>query len=374
MDDEWPIAEGFSRSVARVLEERDIDALYHARPAGDLFEIVMRNEALETHAVRHLKLLYAQRPENGRVFATHEGIFYPARNIMQPAACLAFEGDCLESILAMDGKGRISLTDSTDLNKREIIELEFSASAGEQSGLVIGARHTFVSTHIFYQMIAYLGYDAASWLVMLESGDLPEMPPFFDALQEMGEIRVSVEGANGDWIDAGIFNEAGPIATDVQVIPLSVSPASPEEIVRIRLDLTRGFWRLDYIALAELDDPVIPVMLEPVSVSRDGEIDSIAQAMLLNSDRYLITYPGDEYRIVFNLTASPEDPELFLDSKGYYYEWMRQEWLEEHDPVRAFQLFYYPELAFRDLAKSFKKVEAEMETLFWESRIRRANP
>ena len=51
-----PLAEGFSSSFARVLEERDLDQLgLRARPGP--FSLLMRNEAQETHAVRHVRLL-----------------------------------------------------------------------------------------------------------------------------------------------------------------------------------------------------------------------------------------------------------------------------------------------------------------------------
>jgi hypothetical protein len=59
-------AEGFSSSVAPSLEARDVDALYRARPAANgAVTVTMKNEALETHVVRHVKLLAAARPTGG---------------------------------------------------------------------------------------------------------------------------------------------------------------------------------------------------------------------------------------------------------------------------------------------------------------------
>ncbi len=369
-----PVAEGFSGSVARVLEKRDIDALYHADASGNRFEITMRNEALETHAVRHVRLMVVPRPEKGRVFSTESGVFYPAVEISSPDSCLDSDGNCLSSVTEMDGTARYSPADSTNLATREEIVLEFTNLRGEKPGLVIGARHSFVSTHIYYQMLAWLGEDATSMLVMLERGKFTDMPPLFDTLKEMGEIRISVQDSSGNWTAAGIYSEAGPIALDLQVIPLQDISFAGTDTLKVRLDLVRGFWRLDYLALANLGSPVEPIELEPVSVYSGDLVDERAGEALLNPDRYLFTYPGDQYRMLFELPATSGPLELFLDSGGYYYEWMRNEWLEEYDPVQAFQLLYMPEMQLREMAKTFKKAEPVMESLFWDSRFGRVEP
>jgi hypothetical protein len=63
-------AEGFSSSIAPSLEARDVDALYRVHPSGREFIVTMKNEALETHFVRRVRLLAAKRPVGGRVLAT----------------------------------------------------------------------------------------------------------------------------------------------------------------------------------------------------------------------------------------------------------------------------------------------------------------
>src|SRR5947208_5945161 len=53
-------AEGFSSSVAPSLEARDVDALYRFRPTSRELVVTMKNEALETHVVRRVRLLTAK--------------------------------------------------------------------------------------------------------------------------------------------------------------------------------------------------------------------------------------------------------------------------------------------------------------------------
>jgi hypothetical protein len=66
--------------------------------------------------------------------------------------------------------------------------------------------------------------------------------------------------------------------------------------------------------------------------------------------------------------------ELFLESTGYYYEWMRQEWLPEENAAKAAQFLYAPATALRILAPLFKAREAGMDSVFWRSRVGRVRP
>jgi len=113
-----------------------------------------------------------------------------------------------------------------------------------------------------------------------------------------GGIDVEVAEGDGPWRAAGAFDEAGPIAGDLRVVPFEGSGASP---LRVRLRLARGHWRLDAVALAALGEPLSPVRLEPASVERDGRRDDGARARLLDGERHLVTHPGDSYRLTFRL-------------------------------------------------------------------------
>ena len=80
------------------------------------------------------------------------------------------------------------------------------------------------------------------------------------------------------------------------------------------------------------------------------------------------TSPGDAYVLSYELPADFEHLELFLDSRGYYLEWMRDEWVAQEDPVHALRFFADPRAALREMAPEFKRTEASLETQFWGSR------
>src|SRR5690606_12612547 len=84
----------------------------------------------------------------------------------------------------------------------------------------------------------------------------------------------------------------------------------------------------------------------------------------------IVTLPGDRYELAYELPRGG-DYELFLDSRGYYLEWMRAEWLAEENPLAAVRLFADPARMLRDLAPAYKRVEPHMEEIFWRSRYAR---
>ena len=351
-------AEGFSASIAPALEATDVDALYRARATGRDFRLHLRNEALETHTIRHADLLALPRPPGGRVFATTEGEFRTAAGAQRPARCVAAEGDCSSAVAAFDGQERTSLADSFDLAARETIELEFEGGPAGDLGLVISSRQSLMTTYLLYQWLSYLGRDAARWLGMLTT-DVPELGGL------LGRIEVLVPDSDGGWTLVGSAGETGPLAPDTKVVTL---PASDGRPIRLRLQLTRGLWRIDYLVLVRLGGPVLPVRIPPSGVERSGRKDPSAWRALVDTARSLVTLPGDAYDLIYRLPPDPERYELFLESRGYYLEWMRQEWLAEENPILAARMVLDPAGAMRALAPAFKRKEPELEGLFWKSR------
>ena len=90
--------------------------------------------------------------------------------------------------------------------------------------------------------------------------------------------------------------------------------------------------------------------------------------LLTNPDSVLVTFPGDSYFLNYTLPADFNDYELFIESQGYYLEWMRDEWLGEENPAKVYQMIFNSKQYYKDLAPQFKQIEAEMEETFWSSK------
>ena len=196
----------------------------------------------------------ATRPRGGRVLAGGDGRYYPATDFASPERCRAPEGDCLAAVTGHDAGERVSLADAGDLATREDVELLFPPARG-RVGLVVAARQTLLTTFLFYQTMAYLGHGAGDYLAALERGGKEDAAKAMGMARVLGGIDVAVAEGAGPWAAIGSFDEVGPIAGDVRVLPFDSSGREP---IRVRLRQAKGHWRLGWVALAHLGDPVTP--------------------------------------------------------------------------------------------------------------------
>ncbi len=362
--DASPVAEGFSASISKSLEATDLDALWTADPPPGPFALTMRNEALETHLTDRVRLLALPHLPGERVLQTPAG-FVAVRGLQAPLACQAANGDCLPQLLAFDGDEWSSRTDGHDLASRETLTLQLPHPQGS-SGLLLATRNTLLNTFLFYQVLAWMADDAGDWLMRLDDGD-PRPKRALDSFSgEFAALRVQVLTERG-WQDVGSASEIGPIAREVQLLQLPDDVADGP--LQVRLNGTRGYWKIDQVALATVTRAVTPVALDVQQVTRDGVPDPEALALLRTADgERLRTLPGDALRLAFVLPPGPS--ELFLESRGYYIEWLRQEWLSERNPLKLLQLVASPAPMLRALAPTYGQLEPGMEAVFWQSRMR----
>jgi hypothetical protein len=351
-------AEGFSDAIAPSLETHDVDALWRTTGHGGPFVLRMTDEAYETHVVKAVDLLVAPRPHGGRVLAASDR-FWAASALQPPHRCDAAEGSCLDRVRALDGDERTSAADGDDLAARETIELGFDRStAPGRRGIVIGTRQTLVTTFLLYQGLAYLGTNAGTWLASLERGGAPTG----GALKRLvGGIEVQVE-RDGAWQTVDEIYETGPLATDVHLAMLP-DDATGE---RVRLRLQKGGWRLDYVALATIAGEVKPTRIAPTRI-RGALGREFARDRTPATAFPIVAMPGDAYELDYELPPG-DDYEVFVDSRGYYLEWMREQWLREENPVAALRLLVDPARMLRQLAPAWKRLEAGAEAAFWRSR------
>ena len=362
-DPDRPAAEGFSASIAPSLEDTDVDALAASRSGGPL-EIVMKNEALETHVVRFVNVLAAPHRTGARVFAGLDGTFWECASASPPVAATGPEGDILPLVRDVDHVERVSLADSSYLAARETLRFTFDnpPPAGD-CGIVIGCRQSLLSTYVLYQTFAYMGTLAGHWIAEIERGRLGDAG--LELVNLLGGIEVRIEERPGEWTTVGEIDEFGPIAVDRHLVRFA---APAEWTGRVELEMTRGGWRIEDVALATLSRRVEPLRLAPVDVARDGASDPAALAALLDPERSLTTLPGDAYTLLYSLPDDGREYELFIESRGYYLEWVREEWMREESATHLAEMFFDPRAALTRLAPEYKRVEPNMERAFWSSR------
>jgi hypothetical protein len=278
---------------------------------------------------------------------------------------MAAEGDCNRALASFDGAERWSAADGADHGAREFVDLEFDRAPTGPLALVVTARQSLMTTYLIYQSLAYMGTSATRWLAAMQPSRDSTASAEAILGRLLGTIEVYTRSQSGDWSRIGETGETGPIAADTKLIPIPTQNDGP---VRIRLRLTKGLWRLDWVALASLGSAVTPTRVVPAEVLRAGALDSVALQRLLAKGDPLTTLPGDALDLVYHLPPNADRCELFLDTRGYYLEWMRREWFAEENSAATRRLLLDPEAMLRNLAPAYKRQEPDMEHAFWNSR------
>ncbi|MBL7849130.1 MAG: hypothetical protein JNL40_16805 [Cyclobacteriaceae bacterium] len=257
----------------------------------------------------------------------------------------------------------IALADSSDLLEKEEIDLEFDHPGGEV-GLAIVNRQTLLTTFLFYHSLSLLGHAAGYYYQQMETGS-PWIQKGSRRIYELlGGIEVGYRDERGTWKWIASINEQGPIAEDHTLIRL---PASNAKRIQLKLRTTKGLWRINSLQLVSIVQPVHPIRLSPVGVTKNQLEDTVALHRLVAASDHLVTYPGEDYRIRYELPAA-KAADFFIETEGYYIEWMRDEWLPEENLTQAKTLFLYPREYLKSIAHVYKAREPEMEHVFWNSR------
>lgn len=326
-------AEGFSYSIARLFESRDVDRLRaHADAQGEV-RIETRNEAYETHYLNHLELLEVRHGSDEMVLPDARGGLLAVRDLQAPAVARDRAGRDLRRPLA-HADGSVFQTDRRTLahaapgSLDDEIVMDVPATPGTDSAAVVfRMRNSLLNTVLLYDMmLGDAGARSLDWVAV----DLERIGPAVQLGQwyvaHMG-MRVAVWQDDG-WQEAGRIKDTGPVAwKDVAI----VVPVPPGDTLRVRLSFVADNWRIDRVAVSfAVRTPT--VVTHPITHVRgaNGAEDTTALASLAAPDgRYLETLPGQFFTAVWETGPQPLDSArtLLLASQGYYTEWIRRGWI-----------------------------------------------
>jgi hypothetical protein len=347
-------AEGFSSSITESLEAKDVDQL-RADNTDDIFSLVIKNEAYETHYVRRADVLAFPIDEGNHVLHSEEG-FFEVSNIYRVE-------DVLNPIYDRDAVEYFSESDANDLTEKETLIIDFESRDASELGIVITERQSLLTTFLFYQSIAYMGSRAGDLLARYESEMQKNHEVPVPIMEMLGGIEVSAR-VDGKWYDIGELNESGPIVSDTHLIRLNVQG----QIDQVSLTMTKGLWRVDEVALAEVGEELAPVRIAPFELVENGAPRNDLLEKLNSPDEYLVNLPGSNYTMNYTMPDAP-NLQLFLETQGYYIEWMREDWLMEEDRAMTRMMFLRPQKWLSEMAPKYKLVEPVMEELFWSSKF-----
>jgi hypothetical protein len=357
-------AEGFSSSITRSLEEEDVDYLPAFDPLRQTknIRIELKNEAYETHYVRKASLVAIERKPNETVYF-HEGAYYTGTPPV-PALTVNDSDSLLHSKLAKaDREEYLSQTDSLDLTTQESITLTFAPFDGSSAGIVITQRQSLLTTFLFYQSMAFMGTQLGTIMAAYENASPLIRSAQKDMYDILGGVEVSVL-VKGKWKSIGRISEQGPIVNDRHMLPTNIA----EEITKVKLTMTKGLWQIDQVGVVELYETKQPHILKPIEVINNNVVDNNLLKTLNDPDSFLVNNPGTSLTLVYHLPDNAIH-DLFINTEGYYTEWMRAQWLLEEDYEMTKMILYKPEKWLKLMSPAYKQVELEMNELFWQSKF-----
>ena len=366
-------AEGFSYSIAPLLEARDIDRLRTQPDSAGIVRLQVWNEALETHYINNLSLVEAtHRPdefvlpdEHGRpVAVSHTVSALGATD--RAGRDVAARLERADGVLFSTDSATLAAVSAGDMDDH--IDLAFPRPSGSDSvAIVLRMRNSLLNTILFYDyMLARPGARSLDWM----ENDLGRIGPTV-ALGKWynGKLgmRVSVLGPRG-WEQVTKLSDYGPIAwRDVAaVIPVVATGDS----MHVRIAFLADQWRIDRLAVATSVRRVPTRTIDASDVEgASGAHEQVALTAIHAADEnYLQTSPRQRFTVSFDVgRGAPDQRRTFLlVSQGYYTEWVRGGWLSGRRDTSAFR----PEDAtLLSALQSWRAGKDSMEKQFYRSRI-----
>ncbi|HSJ66362.1 MAG TPA: hypothetical protein VK921_01750 [Anditalea sp.] len=361
-NEEKLVGEGFSSSISKSLEATDVDLIQYPLKEKEPFRLTVKNEAWETHMLNSINILAYPKGLNNRIIQETGGKFYEVGDFHPPTYAEYMSNSILDKVKIKDDEEWFSLANEYNLNSKEDIFLEFENN-GQPNGILIEKRQSLMTTYLFYNLLAMLGKANSFYMAEMETKSPYLKKRVYKMYDLLGGIEVFIQNKDNRWVPVSTVREAGPIVTDTHLVKL---PNVDTPTIKLRLRMTQGLWRINTLNLVSLHQEVVPLRYKPNVVRQHNQVNQTA-LQKLHSEEYLVTFPGDEYVLEYPLYVDPE-VEYFIESKGYYIEWIREEWLMEENLKAANKVILFPSQYLKDMAPHFKKVEPIMEETFWSSR------
>jgi hypothetical protein len=368
-------AECFSYCVSPFVQRPDLDLLARDVDPVRPFQFRMTNEALESHLINRLDLLAVAHPADSRVFPTDDGRVLAVRGLEEVRHARAGNGaDISAQLKEIDDDGYRSglrrFADLTDRKQRDVITFEIPTDPAQDSvTVVLRARNTLLTTALFYDVVlGSRGLNALTWTArMAEDEQYARL--FYALYDEYAGVSIEVErGATFEKV--GRIGDIGPIAWKDLAIRVPVTGKR----TRVRLSFFPDNICIDYLAYARETlrgnafsvTRVAPsAMRDHHDVSRPELIAKVAR----QDDDYLHSTPGDSFLFTCDLPRAPGmRTSVLLQSQGYYYEWLRGNWVRNENTLPPLDIFDIPGI-LHDLRERWLTDYRMMEEEFFRNRV-----
>jgi len=143
--------------------------------------------------------------------------------------------------------------------------------------------------------------------------------------------------------------------------------------VKIRLSFLAHNWLIGQVQAGfDLEDDFKVTEIECSKMQNlTGQANPFKSSDFKNDDDdYFVTYPGEQYKLTFNFPVSNslEKQSLFIKSKGFYIEWIRNNWIRiNQNPNNT--SFEMNDSTLIRTTKAWASKKANFEKMFYELKV-----
>ncbi len=368
-------SECFSYAISERFEGSDLDRLDFGGIKEGKYKLKISNEALETHYINHLSLLTVEHSEKYEPFpAENQGILLLGANVDFSAKSRSGK-DITNLISEKDSCWYQS--DSTMLTKlsQEITQdwIDITVKTPRESENIYMAfrfRNTLLNTVLLYDvMLKSKGIKAIDWLAN-ETSNIFYAWRLNEWYKEHFGLHVQI--FNGDEYEEIIrIGDTGPIAWHVEAAEITTVEDSS---ARIRVSFLPDNCVIDWIGISfenSTDYNIHEMECNRITDNSGNLKNNLIERFDNSDDKYMITYPGESYFLDFDIPPNldEERSSFFLKSKGFYIEWLRNDWFGDDLTKENNVSFELNDETILKTAKLWLEKKNQFEKKFYESKI-----
>lgn len=333
-------SETFAGAITGGLARTDLDNLERLRAVDGQYRLRLANERPETQHTDELTLRVVDHPVGTTVVPDASGAPRVLTELVAPRTATGVRGaDVLEQVSASDdafwfGDPVFTIDENDPSSFRDGMELVFPRPAGDKALLTVRARNTTLAPFVLERFLELFGEDLAGWYRRVDRD--PELQAELKAwIAREGMLQVSVFEVDR-WVFHGRLPDVGPHLSKSQALQLDLGRVVGDE-VRVRLEVPRGLWSLDHVALAaESTAPPMVRTLTAVSAN-DVEGRDVRHRLSGTDGSHVTALPGHTVDLVFDAPPSPEkgwERTVLARTHGFYHIWVEQSGTAQLDVVQ----------------------------------------
>lgn len=333
-------SESFGGAIFHAAQRTDLDNLDHLQEVQGRYRLKLTNELQETQFVDEMRLLVLDHPQSTQVVPSFAGKLHTFAAPQPPQQATTLRGAEVRGLIAAKDE-RVWVSnpfgrDPEDKSQaRDGLLVEFARPVGAQAAkLLCNLQNTLWASYLQGQLLALQGRELAQWYAQLNDSPAARAA-LLQAMVREGMLRVHVWNGLA-WQEAGFFWEVGPSVPKDQALWLDLSHV-PEEVVRIKLESTAGFWMINNIAIDYSPDAEVIVTALLPERARDHR-GRDQRAALAHNDGQYYAMPTTQDWAELTFAAPPLRTgyarSVVLQSSGYYEIHVRAAGEPQHELVQ----------------------------------------